>query len=93
MPDEKTVIEPTELPAIPRSSYLHFDDRTTWPDPADPAEIGYRLRYGEPSKSDLIVAASFVAAYRDLILSDSRTARERATRMRQLRETSEARRA
>jgi hypothetical protein len=46
--------------------YLHFDGMT-WPNPADPLGVEYRLRYGTPSRSDLMVAASFVAAYRQLV--------------------------
>ena len=47
-------------------SYLRLDDRTVWPNPADPNEVQWRLRYGTPSKADLLVAASMMAAYREL---------------------------
>lgn len=62
-------------------SFLRFDGMT-WPNPADPAEVQWRLRYGQPSKVDLLVAASFMHAYAHLIALPQR---ERNERVRQIR--------
>jgi hypothetical protein len=48
------------------NSYIRRDDGTVWPDPDDPGEVSWRLRYGTPSKEDLLWAASVVSAYREL---------------------------
>ena len=47
-------------------------DIMTWPNPDDPSEVEWRLRYtrylgGEVATSDLMVAASYMNAYRALI--------------------------
>jgi hypothetical protein len=59
-------------------AYLHFDGMC-WPNPLDPLEVEHRIRTGIPNKSDLLVAASFMAAYRDL-LALSKTKRSRRCR-------------
>lgn len=51
--------------------YLHFDTMT-WPHPDDPSMVESRLRYGQPTKTDLLVAASFIAAYRQLVADPRR---------------------
>lgn len=48
------------------SSFVRFDGMT-WPNPTDPNDVQWRLRYGQPSKADLLVAASFMHAYAHLI--------------------------
>lgn len=42
---------------------------TTWPNPSDPGEVEWRLRYGTPTREDLLVAASFMHAYQYLVLA------------------------
>jgi hypothetical protein len=44
-----------------------FFDGMAWPNPRDPLEIEWKLRYGQPSREDLLAAASFVAAYKSLV--------------------------
>jgi hypothetical protein len=48
------------------SAFLHFDDMT-WPNPEDPLMIEWKLRHGEPTKNELMVAASMIAAYKQLV--------------------------
>jgi hypothetical protein len=48
-------------------SYVRLPNGTTWPNPVDPAEVEWRLRYGTPTRSDILVAASTMAAYRALV--------------------------
>jgi hypothetical protein len=45
---------------------LHFDGMA-WPNPNDPHEIEWALRYGTPSREQMLAAASFIAAYRQLV--------------------------
>jgi len=55
----------------------------TWPNPADPKEVEWRLRYGKPDRGDLLVAASFIAAYRHLVLDlPQRTRNQRVSELR-----------
>lgn len=63
------------------STYLYFDGMA-WPNPDDPYEIEWRLRYGEPTKADRLVAASYIAAYRQLIQDSQRV---RSDKIRQIR--------
>lgn len=59
--------------------YAHFDDMT-WPAPGEElSEVEWHLRYGGVTRSDLVVAASVIAAYRELI-SAPRRKRERVIR-------------
>ena len=46
---------------------------TTWPTPALADEIQYVLRYGEPSRNQLLAAASILSAYSALCRTDGRT--------------------
>lgn len=66
---------------IRRSSYVRVEG-TTWPHPDDPNSVEWVLRYGNPSREDLLRAASFIHAYRHLI---SMTQRERNHRIQTLR--------
>lgn len=86
MADEAVVLVSAEP-----SKYLHFDDMT-WPDPADPGEVEWKLCYGHPTQTDRYFAASVMAAYRQLVtdtqkvrnykVSAIRTASEQAARER-----------
>lgn len=62
-------------------SYLQFDGMV-WPDPRDPTEVQWRLRYGDPTRRDHVRAASVLSAYAHLI---SMPRRLRDKRIRQLR--------
>lgn len=48
-------------------AYFKVFNEMTWPDPHTVGEIEWILRYGEPTKSNLMVAASIVGGYKDLI--------------------------
>lgn len=67
-----------------KSSRLRFDGMT-WPNPADPDEVQWRLRYGPqpPSREDLLTAASFMHAYAHLIDLPQRERNERVRQIRQ----------
>lgn len=41
--------------------YVHLGDDTTWP--VNVGRIEWVLRYGEPTRSDLLIAASVLHAY------------------------------
>lgn len=45
------------------SSHLRLDDGTTWPDPGDPGDVQWQLRYGGPTREQMVFAASVMAAY------------------------------
>lgn len=62
-------------------SYLQFDGMV-WPDPRDPTEVQWRLRYGDLTRQDRVRAASVLSAYAHLI---SMPRRLRDKRIRQLR--------
>jgi hypothetical protein len=52
------------------SSYVVFDGQT-WPHPSDPGEISWMMTYVGPvshcTKSERLIASSYVRAYRRLI--------------------------
>lgn len=63
---------------VPSRSFLevrggpYAGDLMRWPNPADPGEVEWKLRHlgmfgQQPSSSDLVMAASFMSAYRALI--------------------------
>lgn len=60
--------------------YAHFDDGTGWPLPEPDRHhsdsVQWRLRYGQPRKSDLLVAAGVMAAYEALLAKPDRQRRE-----------------
>lgn len=62
-------------------SFLVFEGMT-WPNPTDPADVQWRLRYGQPSKADLLVAASFMHAYAHLIDLPQRERNQRVNQIR-----------
>jgi hypothetical protein len=51
----------------PLDTSVQIND-TVWPNPEDPSELEWKLRYGQRSltDSDLMLAASFVSAYKEL---------------------------
>lgn len=49
-------------------SYVRLDDGTVWPNPADPTEVQWRIRYGTPTRSDLLIAAAHMHAYQELVM-------------------------
>lgn len=54
----------------------HFDGMC-WPRPCDALdEVQHRLRYGTPSRSDLLVAAEVIAAYDALVNAPERKRRD-----------------
>lgn len=63
-------------------SYLAFEGMT-WPNPDDPKEVGWRLVYGEPTKSDLLVASSVMSAYAHLVELPQRERNRRITQIRE----------
>lgn len=56
----------------PPSARLRVDgpggpaDWTSWPNPDDPGEVSWRLRYGRPDRADLMFAADVMGAYAHL---------------------------
>lgn len=50
-----------------RSLWLNFGEMA-WPAPGERMdEIEHALRYGTPSRKDVLAAASIIAAYRELV--------------------------
>ena len=45
-------------------TYIKRDNGTVWPNPADPLEVEWKLRYGRLTREEQLVAASFIAAYK-----------------------------
>ena len=68
MPDQKGVLVTDDQP----KDWLDFDGMT-WPDPRDPAEVQWRLRYGTPTEADRMWCASVLGAYRQLVDDPRRT--------------------
>ena len=52
------------------SAYIQFNGMT-FPNPMDPMDVELALRHGEPSREQNLLAASFVAAYKQLVLDTS----------------------
>jgi hypothetical protein len=48
------------------TAYVKPDAETVWPNPKDPCEIEWKLRYDMPTKGELLIAASYVEAYKSL---------------------------
>jgi hypothetical protein len=46
-------------------THLLFDEMS-WPNPQATGDLEWDLRYGQPTKNDLLMAASVVSAYRAL---------------------------
>jgi hypothetical protein len=67
-----------------QSSYVRIGkgrNGMTWPHPDDPNEIEWQLRYGDAA-SVRLVAASYIAAYRQLIDMPQRERNERVSQIR-----------
>lgn len=67
-------------------SRLHcvLDDETVWAMPNNEmGELEWRLRYGTPTRTDHLLAASVLGCYRQMVLAD--TAKRRAEVVRGLR--------
>lgn len=47
-------------------SYINFDEMC-WPNPLDPNDIEWKLRHGESTKAELLQAAAFLGAYKQLM--------------------------
>jgi hypothetical protein len=62
----------TGHPAREPNGWLRRDNGTTWPDPSDPLEVEWKLRYGTPERSDLLWAASVIGAYKHLMEGQQR---------------------
>ena len=62
-----------------------------WPNPHDPNEIEWKLRYAPDSRTraDMMVAASVMDAYRNIINLDSRTRQLRVMQLRKASKPSE----
>jgi hypothetical protein len=63
------------------TSYLRFDGMT-WPNPTDPRDVQWRLRYGTPTREDILAAASFMHAYAHLIDLPQRERNQRVSAIR-----------
>lgn len=64
-------------------TWLRFGGMT-WPLPGEAlGQVQWNLRYGKPTRSDLLQAASVMAAYDQMIMRD--TAKKRAYVVRELR--------
>lgn len=61
--------------------YLNFDEMT-WPNPEDPADVEWALRYGTPTPAQLNIAGSVIAAYKQLIEDTTRRRNEKITGIR-----------
>lgn len=54
-------------------AFVRVGPEMTWPFPGKRlAEVEWALRYGEPTRSDLLVAASVISAYEALVLDPQR---------------------
>lgn len=63
-------------------AWVRLDNATIWPHPADPMEVEWRLRYGSPSRRDLLLAASYIHAYGRLVGLSARDRNRVATALR-----------
>lgn len=61
--------------------WMRPDESSVWPDPSTLGPLEWSLRYADPTREDLLAAASVVAAYRQLLLVCTRD------RMAQIRRT------
>lgn len=75
---------------VPRQAWLRFSDGTgreggsmTWPNPDDPGEVQWTLRYGRPSRADLLFAASVLDTYGHLLSLPPRVLARRARQVRE----------
>lgn len=68
------------------SGAVRFADGTVWPridiEGEHEASLEWRLRYGDPTRSDCLAAASVIGAYRSLVLKPQRRRNEVCTALR-----------
>lgn len=57
-------------------------DGMTWPNPEDPLQVEWTLRYGNPTKHHLNVAASYIAAYKQLMFDTQRVRNRKVSAIR-----------
>ena len=75
----------SDRPAIIPSraaSFLCFDGMV-WPNPNDPNEVQWRLRYGKPTREDILFAASVMSAYSQLVADPQRRRNEKVRGLRE----------
>ncbi len=46
-----------------QNSFVRTEEGTIFPNPNDPREVALRLKYGTPTKEDLLVAAEYMQTY------------------------------
>lgn len=54
----------------------------SWPDPHDGNKIEWKLRYGDPTRGEVLQAAAYIAAYRYLIEIPQRLRNQRVGEIR-----------
>lgn len=59
-----------------------LDNGTSWPNPDKLYGVEWTLRYGTPSKEELLIAASTLVAYRALVNSNAAAREEYVREMR-----------
>lgn len=64
--------------------YFTTEIGTVWPNPLDPTETEWALRHGEPTMAQRLIAASFISAYRDILLWGPRNAPKRLAELRRI---------
>ena len=75
----------SDRPAIIPSraaSFRRFDGMV-WPNPNDPNEVQWRLRYGKPTREDILFAASVMSAYSQLVADPQRRRNEKVRGLRE----------
>lgn len=77
-------VRPNETMTDQPHGHLHIQDMT-WPDPRDPRELEWRLRYAPDTitRRDQLTVASIVHAYNYLIHLDARTRQKRVMQIRE----------
>lgn len=81
-PDTHGLQDHADPPALAARHFVRVEG-TTWPNPNDPTEVQWRLRYGTPSKSDLLIAASFMHAYAYLLSMSQKDRNHRVATIRE----------
>jgi hypothetical protein len=66
-----------------KANLVFEDEGCTWPNPLDPNEIGWKLRYGSPTESELLQAAEFISAYRHLCTATQKDAVHRLKKIKE----------
>jgi hypothetical protein len=49
------------------NGWIKPTEDTALPDPADPLDVEWTLRYGDPERADLLWAAAVISAYKHLM--------------------------